>query len=103
MRQVNVHEAKTQLSRLLEEVEAGERIVIARAGEPVAVLCPYRAVVRRRRLGLFPGQIEDGANEVLVSVVVAWEVAIKQSLGKLDLPRPAEHWLPEVLRRTGFQ
>ena len=56
MRKVNVHEAKTQLSRLLEDVEAGERIVIARAGEPVAVLAPYRAVVRRRRLGLFVGQ-----------------------------------------------
>lgn len=56
MRKVNVHEAKTQLSRLLEEVEAGERIVIARAGEPVAVLAPYRAAVRRRRLGLFAGQ-----------------------------------------------
>ena len=56
MRQVNVHEAKTELSRLLEEVEAGERVVIARAGEPVAVLVPYRATVRRRRLGLFSGQ-----------------------------------------------
>jgi prevent-host-death family protein len=56
MRKVNIHEAKTQLSRLLEEVEAGERIVIARAGEPVAVLVPYRAVVRPRRLGLFAGQ-----------------------------------------------
>ncbi|TMQ17579.1 MAG: type II toxin-antitoxin system VapC family toxin [Deltaproteobacteria bacterium] len=47
--------------------------------------------------------IEDGTNEVLVSVVSAWEIAIKQSLGKLDLARPAEHWLPEVLRRTGFE
>lgn len=56
MRQVNVHEAKTQLSRLLEDVEAGERIVIARAGEPVAVLCPYQVATRRRRLGLFVGQ-----------------------------------------------
>ena len=56
MRQVNVHEAKTQLSRLLEEVEAGERVVIARAGEPVAVLAPYRSAVRSRRLGLFAGQ-----------------------------------------------
>jgi prevent-host-death family protein len=58
MRSVNVHEAKTQLSRLLEEVEAGERIVIARAGEPVAVLSPYKAAVRRRRLGLFAGQVK---------------------------------------------
>lgn len=56
MRTVNVHEAKTQLSRLLEEVEAGERVVIARAGEPVAVLCPHRTALRRRRLGLFRGQ-----------------------------------------------
>ncbi|MGA7119303.1 MAG: type II toxin-antitoxin system prevent-host-death family antitoxin [Polyangiaceae bacterium] len=56
MRQVNVHEAKTGLSRLLEEVEAGERVVIARAGQPVAVLVPYRVAVRRRRLGLFEGQ-----------------------------------------------
>ncbi len=56
MRQVNIHEAKTQLSKLLEEVEAGDRIVIARAGEPVAVLVPYKAAVRRRRLGLFAGQ-----------------------------------------------
>jgi len=56
MRRVNVHEAKTQLSRLLEEVEAGERVVIARAGEPVAVLSPYRVAVRKRRLGLFAGE-----------------------------------------------
>lgn len=38
----------------------------------------------------------------MVSIVTAWEIAIKQSLGKLDLPKPAERWLPEVLRRTGF-
>lgn len=56
MRQINVHEAKTQLSRLLEEVEAGERVVIARAGVPVAVLSPYHVAVKRRRLGLFAGQ-----------------------------------------------
>lgn len=47
--------------------------------------------------------IEDGGNELFVSVVTAWEIAIKQSLGKLDLPKPAEKWLPEVIRRTGFE
>jgi PIN domain nuclease of toxin-antitoxin system len=47
--------------------------------------------------------LEDGVHEVLVSVVSAWEIAIKQSLGKLDLPKPAEQWLPEVLRRSGFE
>ena len=56
MKQVNIHEAKTQLSRLLEEVEAGERVIIARAGEPIAVLSAYKAAVRRRRLGLFAGE-----------------------------------------------
>lgn len=40
MEMVNVHEAKTHLSRLLERVEGGERIVIARAGTPIAVLQP---------------------------------------------------------------
>ncbi len=56
MRRVNVHEAKTQLSRLLEEVEGGARVVIARAGKPVAVLVPYGAATRHRRLGLFKDQ-----------------------------------------------
>ncbi|MEX2535889.1 MAG: type II toxin-antitoxin system Phd/YefM family antitoxin [Trueperaceae bacterium] len=37
---VNIHEAKTHLSKLLERVALGEEIVIARAGEPVAKLCP---------------------------------------------------------------
>lgn len=38
--QVNVHEAKTHFSKLLERVALGEEIVIAKAGEPVAVLTP---------------------------------------------------------------
>ncbi len=41
MATVNVYDAKTHLSRLLERVEAGERIVIARAGRPVADLVPH--------------------------------------------------------------
>src|SRR3954467_12626465 len=47
--------------------------------------------------------LEDGTHDVLVSVVTAWEIAIKQSLGKLELARPAERWLPEVLKRTGYE
>lgn len=58
---------------------------------------PHRISPGARRL------IEDGANEALVSIVTAWEIAIKQSLGKIDLPLPAERWLPGVLRRTGFE
>ena len=40
MKQVNVHEAKTHLSRLLDEAEAGEDIVIARGGKPAVRLVP---------------------------------------------------------------
>ena len=76
MRQVNVHEAKTQLSRLLEEVEGGERVVIARAGEPVAVLVPYKAAVRMRRLGLFAGQatIHPDFDELPADIAAAFGV-----------------------------
>jgi prevent-host-death family protein len=44
---VNVHEAKTHLSRLLERAERGERIVIARAGRPVAILQAIDAPAQR--------------------------------------------------------
>lgn len=54
--QVNVHEAKTHLSKLLERVEAGEEIVVARAGRPVARLVPH--VARGRRVpGAMKGKI----------------------------------------------
>ena len=46
---VNVHEAKTHLSRLLERVRRGERVVIARAGTPIAVLGPYEPEPRQPR------------------------------------------------------
>jgi len=39
---VNIHEAKTHLSRLLEQVAAGERVVISKAGHPVAELVQHR-------------------------------------------------------------
>ena len=44
MKQVNVHQAKTNLSKLLAEVERGEEVVIARAGKPVARLVKEAAV-----------------------------------------------------------
>ena len=40
---VNIHEAKTHLSRLLEQVAAGERVVISKAGTPVADLVPHQS------------------------------------------------------------
>lgn len=47
MQSVNVHEAKTHLSRLLEQVQRGEEIVIARAGMPIARLIAYQPGARR--------------------------------------------------------
>jgi prevent-host-death family protein len=43
MASVNIHEAKTHLSRLLERVAKGERIVISKAGKPIADLVPHRS------------------------------------------------------------
>ena len=46
--------------------------------------------------------LKEPANEVAISAVSSWEIAIKQSLGKLGLPLPAETWLPKVAAATGF-
>lgn len=57
MRTVNIHEAKTHLSRLIEEVREGGEIVIARAGRPVAKLVAITPQRERRTLGLLAGQL----------------------------------------------
>src|SRR6266403_1903950 len=57
MKKVNTHEAKTQLSRLLRRVAAGEEITIANRGVPVARLIPVTAEETTRKLGLFRGQM----------------------------------------------
>jgi prevent-host-death family protein len=53
---VNIHEAKTHLSRLLERVAAGEEVVIAKAGKPVARLIPF-APRGKRILGIDAGKV----------------------------------------------
>jgi prevent-host-death family protein len=54
---VNIHEAKTHLSRLVERVEAGEEITLARAGRPVARLVPYRPRREPRKLGIWKDKV----------------------------------------------
>ena len=54
---VNVHEAKTQLSQLLQRISMGEEVVIARAGKPVARLVPIAAKPMRRVAGSAQGQV----------------------------------------------
>ncbi len=53
----NIHEAKTNLSKLVEQAEQGREIVISRAGKPVAKLVPYRASRSPRQPGYWRGQI----------------------------------------------
>ena len=62
MQTVNIHEAKTNLSRLLEDVAGGEEIIIAKAGKPIARLVPLAVAANKRRLGLFKGQLEVPEN-----------------------------------------
>ena len=54
---VNIHEAKTHLSRLIERVESGQEIVIARAGRPVARLIPFQVRKSPRVPGLWRGRV----------------------------------------------
>ena len=57
---VNIHEAKTQLSKLLERVMNGEQIIIAKAGKPIAILVPISDLPSKR----VPG---DDAGKVIIS------------------------------------
>jgi prevent-host-death family protein len=61
-RWVNVHAAKTHLSRLLEDVEAGNEVVLARAGRPIARLVPYGAKREPRTPGLWRGRVRMAAD-----------------------------------------
>ena len=57
MRTVNIHAAKTQLSRLVDAAAAGEEIIIAKSGKPVARLGPLAEAQRKRRLGVLAGKL----------------------------------------------
>ena len=57
MATVNVHEAKTNFSRILSRVESGEEIIIAKAGTPVAQIGPIRQKVKKRSPGSAKGRI----------------------------------------------
>ena len=57
MREVNLHHAKTHLSRLVNEALAGEEVIIARAGIPLVRLAPLDPPKRKRVLGMDQGKI----------------------------------------------
>jgi prevent-host-death family protein len=78
---VNIHQAKTHLSRLVERAERGERIVIGRAGRPVAQLVPYVDAPRRRVYGALKGQIRilAGFDDIDEEIAAAFASAVDHS------------------------
>jgi len=75
MQIVNVYEAKTHLSRLLEQAAAGEEIVIAKAGKPLARLIPYQEEKRPREPGYWRGRVRiaDDFDELPESIAAAFK------------------------------
>ena len=75
--EVNIHEAKTHLSRLLERVAIGEEVIIAKAGKPVAKLVPIEEPRKRRFLGSAKGEfvVPDDFNDPLPKEIedLFWE------------------------------
>lgn len=73
MQTINIHEAKTHLSRLVEDVAAGEEVIIAKAGRPVARLVALEKPAGRRKLGILAGEmvIPDDFDAPLPDAVLA--------------------------------
>ena len=57
MQTINIHQAKTQLSKLIEKTQKGEDVIIAKAGKPVAKLIAYKEPLKPRKLGLWKGKV----------------------------------------------
>lgn len=71
---VNVHDAKTQFSKLLERAHAGEEIILAKAGKPYARMMPLAPAASKRRRGRVKGIIDDAFFEPLPEAELkAWE------------------------------
>lgn len=62
MEQVNIHQAKTHFSKLVEKVLDGQEIIISKAGKPVAKLVPFNEGASSRKLGLMKGKIRMSAD-----------------------------------------
>ena len=73
MKSINIHEAKTHLSRLVERVEAGEEIIIAKAGRPAARLVPIEAVRKPVKIGGLkaPSPVPDDFNTMFEKEIEA--------------------------------
>lgn len=73
---VNVHEAKTHFSKLLERAHQGEEVIVAKAGKPYARLVPLAETAPERRPGRLAGRVDDAFFEPLPEEELeAWEGA----------------------------
>jgi prevent-host-death family protein len=70
---INIHEAKTHLSRLVEQVAAGSEVIIAKAGKPMARLAPLVDRARVKELGLLRGKrvVPENFNDPLDEATIA--------------------------------
>jgi len=92
---VNIHEAKTQLSKLVDQAAKGEAFVIAKAGKPMAKIVPYVARTQPRPLGLGVGKGYWEAPD-------AWDPdpdLEAQFYGETDVPRPQVRRVAERRRK----
>jgi len=58
----NIQEARSKLSQLIARAVAGEEVIIAKAGKPIARLIPYQAKTKPRRLGVWKGRVRIAAD-----------------------------------------
>lgn len=71
---INVHEAKTHFSRLLEQAHAGQEIILAKAGKPYARLMPLEPAKGKRQPGRLAGKVEEAFFEPLPEEeLTTWE------------------------------
>lgn len=71
---VNVHDAKTHFSKLLEQAHSGQEIILAKAGKPYARLMPLAVTTGRRQPGRLAGRVDDSFFDALPArELEAWE------------------------------
>jgi prevent-host-death family protein len=71
---INVHEAKTQFSKLLEKAHAGQEIILAKAGKPYARMVPLESAAPKRQRGRVKGIVDDAFFDPLPDTELdAWE------------------------------
>jgi len=76
-----ISQAKAQLSMLVERVQAGEQVIIGKAGKPVAILSPYIAVMKDRVPGALRGkiQIADDFDQLPPDIAETFEVKLDKT------------------------